>query len=235
MIIMQLGTDLVILSTLTTVLVSTTVGLYLLRLWYKQSNRLITDLPLVFAVTTISHACQVTVLALQNLGVIEASLEFLRLRSLIISGSIIPVIGAILQIWAPRIQKYHLRILAIIVIYWWSIALFGFSEAFIMNATIPFILIAGVIMFATFTITWKTGRLKEIRSDMMIIGIPPAMASQLLRVPLLNTSLFYIPDVLLMLSLVITGLAFFFPSRKSGEMKKEQSQQAQELAMSVEY
>ena len=153
---MQLGTELVILSTLTTILISATVGVYLLRLWYKQSNRLITDLPLVFAITTISHACQTLVVALQNLGIIEPTLEFLKFRSLIISGSIIPVIGAILQIWAPRIQRHHIKILAGITAYWWLIAIFGTSEALIMNATIPLILLAGIIMLATFIITWKT-------------------------------------------------------------------------------
>lgn len=232
---MQSGTELVILSTLTTILISTTVGVYLLRLWYKQSNRLITDLPLVFGVTTISHACQVLVLALQNLGVLELTLEFLKIRSLIISGSIIPVIGAILQIWAPRIQRHHIKILAGVTAYWWLIAIFGTSEELIMNATIPLILIAGVAMFATFFITWKTGRLKEIRSDLMIVGIPPAMASQLLRVALLNSAFFFVPDLLLAASLVITGLAFLLPTRKEAPGVKEETPVQREVAMSVEY
>ena len=232
---MQSGTEMVILSTLTTILISTTVGVYLLRLWFKQSNRLITDLPLVFGVTTLSHSCQVLVLALQNLGILELTLEFLKIRSLIISGSIIPVIGAILQIWAPRIQRHHIKILAAITAYWWLIAIFGTSEALIMNATIPLILIAGVVMFATFFITWKTGRLKEIRSDLMVIGIPPAMASQLLRVALLNTPLFFLPDMLLAASLVITGLAFLLPKRNEAPGVEEETSQPHEVAMSVEY
>ncbi|MGY5859227.1 MAG: hypothetical protein RTU63_07650 [Candidatus Thorarchaeota archaeon] len=232
---MQSGTELVILSTLTTILISTTVGLYLLRLWYKQANRLITDLPLVFAVTTLSHSCQVLVLALQNLGILEISLEMLRLRSLIISGSIIPVIGAILQIWAPRIQRHHIKILAGITAYWWLIALFGMNESFIMNATIPLILIAGVMMFVTFVITWRTGRLKEIRSELMLVGIPPAMGSQLLRVALLNTAFFFVPDLLLTISLVITGLAFLLPKRKGAPGVSEDEPTPHEVAMSVEY
>ncbi|MHA1135893.1 MAG: hypothetical protein ACTSSE_05345 [Candidatus Thorarchaeota archaeon] len=232
---MQSGTELVILSTLTTILISTTVGVYLLRLWYKQSNRLITDLPLVFAVTTISHACQVLILALQNLGIIEATLPFFRLRSIIISGSIIPVIGAILQIWAPRIQRHHIKIIAGVTVYWWFFALFGVSESLIMTATIPLILIAGVMMFVTFIITWRTGRLKEIRSELMLIGIPPAMVSQLLRVALLNTALFFLPDLLLTVSLVITGLAFLLPKQKEAPGVKEESSSSHEVTMSVEY
>ena len=232
---MQSGTELVILSAITTILISATVGLYLLRLWYKQSNRLITDLPLVFAVTTISHACQTLVLALQNLGVFEATLEVLRLRSLIISGSIIPVVGALLQIWTPRIQRHHIKILAGLTAYWWVIALFGVNESIIMSATIPLILIAGVMMFVTFFITWRTGRLKEIRSELMLVGIPPAMGSQLLRVALLNTALFFVPDLLLTISLVITGLAFLLPKRKGAPGVSEETSSPHEVAMSVEY
>lgn len=235
MIILQLGTELVILSAITTILISTTVGLYLFRLWYKQSNRLMTDLPLVFAITTLSHACQILVLALQNLGILETTLPIFRVRSLIISGSIIPVVGAVLQIWAPRIQRHHMKIIAGVGAYWWFFALFGVSESIIMTATIPLILIAGIMMFVTFIITWKTGRLKEMRSELMVIGVPPAMASQLLRVALLNTAFFFVPDVLLTISLVITGLAFLLPKRKDTPSVKEADSSTHEVAMSVEY
>lgn len=232
---MQLGTDLVILSTITTILISATVGVYLLRLWFKQSNRLITDLPLVFGVTTISHACQILILALQNLEIIEATLPFFRLRSIIISFSIIPIVGALLQIWAPRIQRHHIKMIASVAAYWWFIALFGISESLIMIATIPLILIAGVVMMMTFIVTYKTGRLKEVRSELMVIAMAPAMASQLLRVALLNTSLFYLPDLLLTISLVFTGLAFLLPKRKGAPGEKEETSSPHEVAPSVEY
>ena len=232
---MQSGIELVIISTIITILVSTSVGLYLLRLWYKQSNRLITDLPLVFAVTTLSHACQILVLALQNLGILDTSLPIFRVRSLIISGSIIPVVGAVLQIWAPRIQRHHMKIIAGVGAYWWLIALFGVSEPIIMTATIPLILIAGIMMLVTFIITWKTGRLKEMRSELMVIAVPPAMASQLLRVALLNTAFFFVPDLLLTISLVITGLAFLLPKRKGAPGVKEEDSSPHAVAMSLEY
>jgi len=225
---MQLGTELVILSTITTILISTTVGVYLLRLWFKQSNRLITDLPLVFGVTTLSHSCQILILALQNLEILEATMPVFRLRSIIISGSMIPIVGALLQIWAPRIQRHHMKILAGVTAYWWLFALFGISESIIMTATIPLILIVGIMMMVTFIITWKTGRLKEI-------AIPPAMVSQLLRVALLNTPLFFVPDLLLTISLVITGLAFLLPKRKGVPGEKEENSAPREVAMSIEY
>ncbi|MCK5390167.1 MAG: hypothetical protein KAJ36_06740, partial [Candidatus Thorarchaeota archaeon] len=168
---MQLGTEVVIFSSISIVIISTIVGTYLLRLWYKQSNRLITDLPLVFAIMTISQAAQNIVVALQSLGVIDDSLVFLRLRSLIIACSIIPLFGAVLQIWLPKIQKYHIRILIGISAYWAVIALFGATASFIMSMTIPLIIISGIMMMVTFIITWKTGRLKEIRSEIIVFSI----------------------------------------------------------------
>jgi hypothetical protein len=208
---MQSAIDFLVLSNLVTILVSASVGIFLLRVWLRQSSRLLTDLPLVFAITTISQALQTIVLLLPNMGLIEPSMELFRLRSVIIGGSIIPLVGALLQIWAPRIQKYHNKILTAATAYWVLIALFGPTESIIMTLTIPLIVVAGMMMMVTFIITWRTGRLTEIRSEIMILAIPFAMTGQILRVPLLTTSLFYIPDVLLALSLAITAFAFTNP------------------------
>ncbi len=233
---MQLGTEFVIFSSITIVIISAIVGTYLLRLWFKQSNRLLTDLPLVFAITAISHACQTLVVALSTLGIIEPSLEFFKLRSIIISASIIPVLGALLQIWAPRIQKYHMRLLMGVTAYWLLVVFFGTSDALIMTLTIPLILLVGLMMMVTFIITWKTGRLKEIRSGVMVISLPIIMVSQILRVPLLETSLFYVPDILLVISLIITVFAFVKPKNKSESQKKRAEPKApKQIEMAVEY
>lgn len=80
-----------------------------------------------------------------------------------------------------------------------------------MTLLIPVLLILGIIMMLTFIITWRTGRLKEVRSDFMVISVLFGMASQVLRVPLLATSIFYIPDVLLTISMVLTAIAFANP------------------------
>ncbi len=232
---MQTGMELVIISTVTTLLISALVGVYLLRLWLKQSNRLITDLPLVFAVTTICSACQVLILALMSSGIIETSLLNFRVRSMIISGSIIPVVGAVLQIWAPRIQKYHMKMIGAVAVYWWIMALFGTSEAFIMTATIPLVLISALMLMVTFSVTWRTGRLKEIRSEWMVVGILPALASQLLRVSLMNTPFFYVPDVLLTLSFICVGLTFLKPKPKDESSISEEDTSPKEIEMSVEY
>ncbi|MCK4568594.1 MAG: hypothetical protein KAU48_14900 [Candidatus Thorarchaeota archaeon] len=233
---MQLGTEFVIFSSISIVIISAIVGTYLLRLWLRQSNRLLTDLPLVFAITAISLACQTSVVALSTLGIIEPSLAFFKLRSIIISASMIPILGAILQIWAPRIQKYHMKILMGVTAYWLLVVYFGVSESIIMTLTIPLILLVGLMMMVTFIITWKTGRLKEIRSGVMVISLPIIMASQILRVPLLGTSLFYVPDILLVISLIITVFAFVTPAKKSESQKKREEHEApKQIEMAVEY
>jgi hypothetical protein len=232
---MQSVIEFLVLSNLVTILVSASVGIYLFRVWLHQSSRLITDLPLVFAITTLSQAFQTIVLLLPNAGLIEPSMELFRLRSIIIGGSIIPLIGALLQIWAPRIQKYHNRIMAIATVYWISIALFGSSESIVMTLTIPLIVVAGLMMMVTFIITWRTGRLKEIRSEIMVLAIPFAMTGQILRVPLLTTSLFYIPDMLLALSLAITAFAFTNPWSKRHISSGATSESPRALEASAEY
>ena len=232
---MQTGTELVLISNFITILISASVGTYLLKLWLHQSTRLLTDLPLVFAITTTSQAIQTFVLALPYTGLIEPSMVLFRLRSIIIGGSIIPLVGAVLQIWLPRIQKYHNRILAAVTIYWVSIAIFGTTESIIMTLTIPIIVIVALMMMVTFTITWKTGRLKEVRSEAMIAAIPFALVSQISRVPLLTTPFFYISDIFLALSLLITVFAFPNPWRRKEQIDSQSADKSieEEYALTV--
>ncbi|MHA1863830.1 MAG: hypothetical protein ACTSWA_08680 [Candidatus Thorarchaeota archaeon] len=232
---MQLGTEIVIFSSVSIVIISAIVGTYFLRIWFKQSARLITDLPLVFAIMTISQAFQNVIVALQNLGIIDDSLMFFKLRSLIIAGSIIPLFGAVLQIWLPRIQRYHTRILIGLSAYWGVAAIFGASSAFIMTLTIPLILISGIMMMVTFIITWKTGRLKEIRSSVIVLSIPFAMASQVLRVPLLGTPLFYLPDILLVATLFVMPFAFIRVRQKKEPARVESVDPPRQIEVAAEF
>jgi hypothetical protein len=208
---MQVGTDLVLVSSLATIVISAVISIYLGRQWYRQQARLITDLPLVFAISFVSQTLNMTILTLPNLGLLAPSMELFQLRSVIISGATVPILGALLQIWAPSIQKYHNRLVYLLLIYWVSIVLFGGSEQLVMVMTIPVILVLGIMMMATFVVTWRTGRLKEVRSDLMIISVPFGMLSQILRVPFISTPFFYIPDVLLTISMVGTALALANP------------------------
>jgi hypothetical protein len=193
------------------VFISAVIGTYLGRKWLAQENRLLTDLPLVFAIAFVSQAFNITIVTLQHIGLLETAMIFFRIRTIGIGGSIIPIFGAILQIWAPSIQRYHNRLVYLLTLYWLTVDFIGPTEQLIMTLLIPVLLVLGIMMMATFVITWRTDRLKEVRSELMIVSVLFGMASQVLRVPLLTTSLFYVPDVLLMISMILTAVAFGNP------------------------
>ena len=232
---MQIGTELVILSSLATIALSGTIGVYLLRLWRSQARRLMTDLPLVFAITTMAQAVQIFIGQAPNYGLLVQSLELFRLRAIIICFSIVPILGALLQIWAPKFQKYHNRIVLLVTAIWVATTLLGPNEEFIMIMVIPWILVFGVLMLLTFSITWKTGRLKEVRSDLMIVSIIFGMASQALRVPLLGSAFFYVPDVFFMLSMLFIAIAFGNPWYRRENGKKESVVSPSEIEVAAEY
>ena len=232
---MQTGTELVILSSLATIALSGTIGVYLLRLWRGQATRLMTDLPLVFAITTIAQSVQIFIGQAPNYGLIQPSLELFRLRAIIICLSIVPILGALLQIWAPKFQKYHNRAVLLVSAIWVATTLLGPNEEFIMIMVIPWILVFGVLMLATFAITWKTGRLKEVRSDLMIVSIIFGMASQSLRVPLLGSAFFYVPDIFFMLSMLFIAIAFGNPWYRRELNGKESTPPPREIELAVEY
>lgn len=232
---MQTGTELVILSSIATMVLSGTVGVYLLRLWRSQATRLMTDLPLVFAITTMAQAIQIFIGQAPNYGLIQPSLELFRVRATIICFSIVPILGALMQIWAPRIQKYHNRIVLLASTILVGIALFAPTEEIIMILIIPWILVLGIVMMVTFLITWKTGRLKEVRSDLMIVSVLFGMASQALRVPLLGSLYFYVPDVLFMLSMLFIAIAFGNPWYRRENARKASPTSPAEIEMAAGY
>jgi hypothetical protein len=108
--------------------------------------------------------------------------------------------------------------------YWAIIAVFGATQEFIMIMTIPLILVSGIVIISTFAVTWKTGRLKEIRSDLLIFSTFFSMGSQVFRMQLISTSLFFVPDLLFMISFVLIGLGIINPWYKADEPKLEQEQ-----------
>jgi len=220
---MQIGTEFVILSGILTILVTVSMSIFLGWKWMKQEARLMTDLPLVFSIAGIGNTLNALFLTLPAIGVLEPSLELFRLRSIAIGCAIVPVTGALLQIWASSKVKYHNRLVLLLAIYWFAVALLGTSEALIMSLTIPLLLLIGLAMMATFIITWKTGRLKEVRSDLLVFSSLFMIVSQVLRVPLLSTPLFYIPDIALMGSMIFLaiGIANPWASRELKEKRQE--------------
>jgi len=172
----------------------------------------------------VGQAFNIAIVTLQHIGILPATMIFFRIRTIGIGGSIIPIFGAILQIWAPSIQRYHNRLVYLLSLYWLGIDFFVPIETLIMSLLIPVLVILGLMMMFTFIITWRTGRLKEVRSELMVLSVLFGMASQVLRVPLLTTSLFYLPDVLLAISMVLTAIAFGNPwYNREKKVKPEES------------
>ena len=226
---MQVGTEFVVLSGILTIILSVTMSVFLGWKWYKQKVRLMTDLPLVFAISGICQAVNSLILTLPNIGLLEPTLEIFRLRSMVIGGAIVPILGAILQIWTPSYRKYHTRTVILLTMYWFSIARLGPSEAIIMILTIPILLVISFTMMITFIITWKTGRLKEVRSELLIAAVLLMIASQILRVPLMSTSLFYVSDLLNVATMfcMAVGIANPWYSRETKSLRKESPQMVQ--------
>lgn len=208
---MQTGTEFLILSGILTIIISAATGLLLGWKWYKQEVRLMTDLPLVFSISVISQAANSLVLTLGNTGVLESTMELFRFRTLLIGGGILPISATILQIWAPSHKKHHSKTVILLIMYWFSVALLGTSETIIMMLAIPVMIGISIMMTVTFIITWKTGRLKEVRSELLIGSIILAMVSQILKLSLMSTSMFYLPDVLLAVSMIFIGLGIANP------------------------
>lgn len=112
----------------------------------------------------------------------------------------------------------------LLTLYWLGIDFLVATETLIMSLLIPVIVILGLVMMFTFIITWRTGRLKEVRSELMVLSVLFGLASQVLRVPLLTTPLFYLPDVLLTISMVLTAIAFGNPwYNREKKVKLEES------------
>jgi hypothetical protein len=207
-----------------TAVIALSLAGYLGRKWLAQENRLLTDLPLVFAIAFVGQAFNITIVTLQHIGLLPATMIFFRIRTIGIGGSIVPIFGALLQIWAPSIQRYHNRMVYLLTLYWLGIDFLVATETLIMSLLIPVIVILGLVMMFTFIITWRTGRLKEVRSELMVLSVLFGLASQVLRVPLLTTPLFYLPDVLLTISMVLTAIAFGNPwYNREKKVKLEES------------
>ena len=203
--------DISFLSTFTTSIITFFVAGYLYRLWRGQSTRLLTDLPLMFGISFLFTGAHMFLNAAPGLMLIEYSLTLFRVRAFFICLSVIPMLGIVLHIWLPRFAKWHNRFLAAIVVYWMAVAAFGPDEATIMLLVIPVLLVFNLALTVTFAITWKTGRLKEVRSDLLVVGFSLAFVSQGIRVPLLNAGLSVVGDVINMLMLFLISLALVNP------------------------
>ncbi len=197
---MQLSYDFSLLPGLAASVLAAIMAVYLIVMWYRQENRLMTDLPLMFGIVFICHATNQAILLLSEYGYLAATLEVFKMRAVIVGGIAVPLVGVLLHIWLPRIRKHHLRIIGLVALYWAAVLILGPTQEFIMLLHLPIIIFFMGGMVLTFAITWKTGRLKEVRSDLMVISSAFSLVGQTGMVAFVAIGLAFVPAV-------ITGFA----------------------------
>ncbi|MGY5879063.1 MAG: hypothetical protein RTV31_02385 [Candidatus Thorarchaeota archaeon] len=207
---MQFVFDLTLIGIVVSILAAIMAG-YLIYLWFRQENRLLTDLPLLFGIVFIAHAANQIILLLSENGVLPMTLEIFRVRAMIVGGIALPLVGVLLHIWLPRLRKYHIRIIAVVTIYWIIALVLGPTQEIIMLLHMPVIIIFMGGMVVTFAITWKTGRLKEIRSDLMVISAALSLVGQASMVSLAAIGLAFVPATITGIATVLATLALINP------------------------
>ncbi len=208
---MQVTLDTTIMPSIVAAVVSILLSMYLYFLWHRQENRLYSDLPLAFSIVFTAHALNQMLLSLTMLGLIPTSLECFRVRALIVGGIALPMMVVLLNIWLHRFQKHHLRVMGLLTAYWVAIALFGPTQDIIVMLHLPLIItfMGGIVL--TFIITWKTGRLKEVRSDLMVISSLLSLVGQVSLMPLSTAGLGFVSGTITVVATLLSTLALSNP------------------------
>ena len=208
---MQVTLDTTIMPSIVAAVVSILLSMYLYFLWHRQENRLYSDLPLAFSIVFTAHALNQMLLSLTMLGLIPTSLEFFRVRALIVGGIALPMMVVLLNIWLHRFQRHHLRVMGLLTAYWVAIALFGPTQDIIVMLHLPLIItfMGGIVL--TFIITWKTGRLKEVRSDLMVISSLLSLVGQVSLMPLSTAGLGFVSGAITVVATLLSTLALSNP------------------------
>ncbi|MGY5875764.1 MAG: hypothetical protein RTU30_08460 [Candidatus Thorarchaeota archaeon] len=220
---MQTGLDLAIMANVVSAIISTGVVVFLLRHWLNQNNRIYSDLPLLFSITFISMGINTTIQALTLSSAIQYTMTVFRIRALVIMGSAFPLLVALLVIWLNRFRKHHSKIMILGVTLWTITSLIGPTEQIVMALLIPPLLVFDLGMVVTFAITWKTGRLKEVRSDLMVGSLLIGFVSQILKIPLQTIGLDWFTVSVAAMSGIIAAIALTNPwfYRKNGKKPQD--------------
>jgi hypothetical protein len=205
-------------SNLAATILSVIVSLYLISMWKRQENRLYTDLPLVFGVSFLAQAVNTFMLAFSTMGLIDVTMEVFRVRATVIALALVPLSVVLLTIWLPRLQPQYARIIGLLTAYMVTIALLGPTQESIMLMHIPIILVILLGLIVTFVVTWKTGRLKEVRSGLMVISIVLMFISQMAKVPLTAMGLVILPDLITAISTILAAVAITNPWYKENDI-----------------
>ena len=190
-------------------------GIYLLNIWNKQSTRLMTDLPLVFGVFFFATSVNLFMLATMSIGIIPDTLDVFRIRALVIGASTFMLLAIILHIWLSRFRKYFKHILLLLIAYWAIVTLLAPTEALIMILVMPVMLIAIIGVILTFSVTYRTGRLKEVRSGLIVIAMVFGLISQLTKVTLIEMGYAFLADILTIMTAFLLVIAIANPWKPS--------------------
>jgi len=224
---LQIFSDVTFLISIFAGLSSALSGLYLLHLWRKQSTRIMTDLPLLFGAAFVGLGFNLIVMGAMNGSIIPDTFEIFRFRTLVfISASVVPLFFAVMHIWLSRYNRYFSRVLLAIVLYWSAVSLLGPSREIIMILLIPLMLVFIAGIAVTFSITWKTGRLKEVRSDFLVISSITMILSQIVKLALNGTGLEYLADLLSASGTFIAAVGLANPWYRRSTSKTTDQQQS---------
>lgn len=182
--------------------------------WLEQENKLYTDLPLMFGLSFISMSINLLILDLINIGFFEETLTLFKMRAFVILWSTLPMLGASLHIWMRRAQKTKVRIMLLMAVYWITVIIIGPTKEFIITLHVPILIGLMLILIVTFSITWKTGRLKEIRSDLLLFSMAIILIIQATRVNLMNAGLDYVASILDAIAVIMAAVALINPWHK---------------------
>ena len=206
-------------------LVSVIGGIYLHILWRKQRARLLTDLPLLFGATFAALGLNFIIMGLMNIGIIPDTLEVLRLRTLfVISAAVIPLVITLIHIWLSRFRKYFRHIVIAFATYWAIVSIFSPTEQILMLLLVPAMILPIIAIAVTFTITWKTGRLKEVKSELLVLSSILIGLSQVGKLVLVSIGLEFIADIMSALGTILGTIGLANPwYRRSLLQKPKQS------------
>ncbi len=214
---MQEIADVVFLVRLISILASIVISLNLLYFWSRRNNRMLTDLPFIFGLVFFLQSTSILMTILMP----EMPLDVFRIRALIILGIVELLLYLTLFIWGSRHKRKHPYIILLVAIYWVSVTVTAPSASIIMTFCIPIVLIAFTGMLVTFIVTWKTGRLKEVRNDLLVMSLAMVLISQAIKVPLESLGIGYISDILTALSAIILSIGLYNPWKSKYEKPDE--------------
>ena len=216
---MQAITDVVFLVSLISTLTSVVISLNLLYFWSRRDNRMYSDLPFVLGLVFFLQSISILMTVLMP----EMPLDIFRIRALVILGIVELLLYLSLFIWGARFKKRHPYIILGVAIYWGTVTLLAPSDTIIMTLCIPILLVAFTGMLLTFVVTWKTGRLQEVRSDLLVLGLLLILISQAGTVSLDALGLSFIPDILIAISAIIVSIGIYNPWKPKFDTSKEDS------------